>query len=143
MPDYSFARAWNTVAALAPNNVAIVCGSRKLTFAEFRHRSLQLAAALSHRGVVSGDKVAIQLVNGPEYLEAFYAALLLGCTPVNVNYRYVGAELAYLIENSDSTALIFHDDFLEVVRDALEALCPEQRPKAVLRVAHASKAATR
>ena len=141
MPDYSFARAWNTVADLAPNNVAIICGPKQLTFAEFRHRSLQLAAALSDRGVISGDKVAIQLVNGQEYLEVFYAALILGCTPVNVNYRYVGAELAYLIENSDSTALIFHDDFCEVVSEAIEALKPEHQPKALLRVAHASRVA--
>ena len=41
-------------------------------------------------------------VNAPEYLEAFFAAQKLGAVPVNVNYRYVGAELAYLLDNSDT-----------------------------------------
>ena len=50
-------------------------------------------------------------VNAPEYMEAFFAAQKLGCVPVNVNYRYVGAELAFLLDNSDSVALVYHDDF--------------------------------
>ena len=58
-------------------------------------------------------------VNAPEYLEAFFAAQKLGAVPVNVNYRYVGAELAYLLDNSDTAALVFHDEFAPTVADAL------------------------
>ena len=68
-------------------------------------------------------------VNAPEYLEAFFAAQKLGCVPVNVNYRYVGAELAYLLDNSDAVALVFHDEFAPTVADALAALAAERRPR--------------
>ena len=61
-------------------------------------------------------------VNTTEYLEAFFGAQKLGCVPVNVNYRYVGSELAYLLDNSDAVALVFHDDFASTVGDALAAL---------------------
>jgi non-ribosomal peptide synthetase component F len=105
--DRSFARAWRTVAELRPDRVAIVCGDRRLTFGDFDARAARLACVLRDAGVGPDDKVSIMCVNGPEYLEAFFAAQKLGAVPVNVNYRYVGAELAYLLDNSDTAALVF------------------------------------
>jgi fatty-acyl-CoA synthase len=135
--DRSFARAWRTVAELRPDRVAVVCGDRRLTFGELDRRASQLACVLRDAGVVADDKVAIMCVNSPEYVEAFYAAQKLGAVPVNVNYRYVGAELAYLLDNSDSVALVFHDDFAATVSDALATLPADRRPRLLLQVAHA------
>ncbi|HEY1737557.1 MAG TPA: AMP-binding protein, partial [Acidimicrobiia bacterium] len=137
MSDHAFARTWNTVAELAPDNVAVVCGARRATYAELHGRASALARALVAAGLTPGDKVAIELVNGIEYVESFYGALLAGCVPVNVNYRYVGSELAYLLDNSDARALVFHDDFASTVGEALDALPPARRPALLLRVAHA------
>ena len=136
MPDYSFARVWNTVAELAGDRIAITCGTRRLTYTEFQLRAQAVASVLDAGGLVAGDKVAIELVNTPEYLEVFYGALLLGCVPVNVNYRYLGAELAYLLENSDAKALIFHDDFAATVHDALLTLADRVTPRVLLMVDH-------
>jgi acyl-CoA synthetase (AMP-forming)/AMP-acid ligase II len=138
--DHSFARAWQTVAALAPERIAIVCGDRRATYGEFDERAERLAHVLRAQNVGPDDKVAIMCVNAPEYLEAFFAAQKLGAVPVNVNYRYVGAELAFLLENSDAVALVYHDDFAPTVDDALAALAPELRPRALLQVAHAGSA---
>src|SRR5215831_14181190 len=122
MADHSFARAWQTVTALAPDRTAIACGDRRLTYAEFDDRADRLARVLRASGLRPGDKVAIMCLNAPEYMEAFFAAQLLGCVPVNVNYRYVGAELAYLLENSDARAPVYHDAFAATVKDALAQL---------------------
>jgi fatty-acyl-CoA synthase len=135
--DRSFARAWRTVAELRPDRVAVVCGDRRLTFGELDRRAERLACVLRDAGVGPDHKVAIMCVNSPEYLETFYAAQKLGAVPVNVNYRYVGAELAYLLDNSDSVALVFHDDFSATVSDALETLLPDRRPRVLLQIAHA------
>jgi fatty-acyl-CoA synthase len=134
--DHSFARAWSTVAGLAPDRTAIVCGERRLTYATFDARAERLANALRAAGLEVGDKVAIMCVNGPEYLEAFFAAQKLGAVPVNVNYRYVGAELAYLLDNSDAVALVYHDEFAPTVADALRELAPGRQPRILLQVAH-------
>jgi 3-oxocholest-4-en-26-oate---CoA ligase len=134
--DHSFARAWRTVAEIRPDRVAIVCGDRRLTFAEFDDRATRLACVLRDSGVGPDDKVAIMCVNSPEYLEAFYAAQKLGAVPVNVNYRYVGTELAYLLDNSDSVVLVFHDDFAPTVADALATLPPDRRPRLLLQLEH-------
>jgi fatty-acyl-CoA synthase len=125
-----------TVAELAPERTAVVCGETRLTFGRFDERARRLARVLHDHGLAAGDKVAIMCVNSPTYLEAFFAAQKLGCVPVNVNYRYVGAELAYLLDNSDADALVFHDEFAPTVADALGGLAPERRPRVLLQVAH-------
>ncbi|MCU1430042.1 MAG: acyl-CoA synthetase (AMP-forming)/AMP-acid ligase [Actinomycetia bacterium] len=135
--DYSFARAWHDVATIAPERIAIACGDRHLSYGAFDERAEHLARFLRDAGVRANDKVAIQCVNGPEYLEAFYASLKLGAVPVNVNYRYVGHELAYLLENSDAVALVFHDEFAPTVERALQSLAPPQRPAVLVQVPHA------
>jgi fatty-acyl-CoA synthase len=119
--EESFGGAWATVAQLAPERPAIVCGERRLTFGELAARARALASAFHADGLRAGDKVAIELVNSPEYLETFFAAQLLGCVPVNVNYRYVEDELAYLLDNSDAAAIVFHGDFAPTVARAIAA----------------------
>src|SRR3954452_8607255 len=138
---HSFARAWRTVAELAPERTALVCGDRRSTFAQFDARAERLARFLRDAGLAPGDKVAIMCVNAPEYMETFYAAQKLGCVPVNVNYRYVGAELAYLLDNSDAAALIHHDQFATTVTDALAALPADRQPRLVVNVEHDYEAA--
>jgi acyl-CoA synthetase (AMP-forming)/AMP-acid ligase II len=137
MSDHSFARAWQTVAALAPERIALVCGERRVSFGEFDDRAERFAHVLRDAGVGPDDKVAIMCVNAPEYMEVFFGAQKLGCVPVNVNYRYVGAELAFLLDNSDAVALVYHDDFAATVDDALTALPDDRRPRVLLQVAHA------
>jgi fatty-acyl-CoA synthase len=136
VPGYAFARAWDDVATIAPERLAIACNDQHLTFAAFEARADRLARFLRDQGVQATDKVAIECVNGAEYLEAFYAALKLGAVPVNVNYRYVGAELAYLLDNSDSVALVFHDEFASTVAEALSSLPVERRPRVLVQLPH-------
>ncbi len=136
MSDHSFARAWQTVAALAPERTALVCGDRRVSFGDFDDRAERVAHVLRAAGVEPDDKVAIMCVNAPEYMEVFFGAQKLGAVPVNVNYRYVGAELAFLLDNSDAVALVYHDDFAATVADALAALPVDRRPRVLLQVAH-------
>jgi fatty-acyl-CoA synthase len=137
VPGYSFAAAWQAVATIAPDRVAIACGDRRVTFAELDTRAQHLARFLRDAGIGEGDKVAIECVNGPEYVEAFFAAQKLGAVPVNVNYRYVGTELAYLLENSDAVALVYHDEFAPTVDEALSLLDANRRPRVLVPVPHA------
>src|SRR5919206_52378 len=49
---------------------AIVCGARRLTYAEADERATRLAHHLASRGIGAHDHVALYLANGTEYLEA-------------------------------------------------------------------------
>ena len=68
--------------------------------------------------------MACALYNGNEYLEAEFAAFKVRAAPCNVNYRYVEAELRYLIDNSDAKA-VFFDASLADRFDAVRADLPK------------------
>jgi acyl-CoA synthetase (AMP-forming)/AMP-acid ligase II len=102
----NLADLFETVADAAPHAPAIVAAERRLTFAELEARSNQLAHALTARGVGPGDRVALLLPNGSEYLEGMLAAFKVRAIPVNVNYRYVDDELAALLADADPRVII-------------------------------------
>ena len=119
MPGWNFASVWDGIAAIVPDRDAIVCGARRVTWGEFSERSARLAWHLKTAGRLEpGDKVAIDLTNRPEYLETFYAALKLGCVPVNVNFRYQANEVEYLLDNSDAKVVVHGPEFADVVNTA-------------------------
>ncbi len=103
---WNYAAVWDGIAQEVPDREAVVCGEQRLTWRAFSERAHRLAAHLQHCGLAAGDKVAIDLPNRTEYLEAFYGALVLGCAPVNVNFRYTADEIHYVLDNSDALAVI-------------------------------------
>ncbi len=123
---WNFARVWEDLASVVPDRVAVVGAERRLTFAELDRRAERLAAVFAGAGLRRGDRVAINLYNSPEYVETFFAAAKLGCVPTNVNYRYTGHEVAYVLDNADARAVVFHADFAPVVEAALGQL--DDRP---------------
>ena len=128
--NWNYATVLRTVAAIVPDRDAVWCSGRGSTFGQFDARTDRLALALQRRGVSAGAKVAIELLNAPEYLEVFYAALKIGAVPVNVNYRYRDAELAYLLNYVDAAVVFVHDVFLSPLRQAFPNL--EGRPLVVV-----------
>jgi acyl-CoA synthetase (AMP-forming)/AMP-acid ligase II len=71
-------------------------------------RANQLAHHLAAQGIGPGDHVGIYGVNSVEWVESLWAIFKLRAVWININYRYVADELAYLFGNADLKALI-HD----------------------------------
>ncbi|MFM8303384.1 MAG: AMP-binding protein, partial [Actinomycetota bacterium] len=122
MPGWSFAEVWTAIAREVPDRPAVVCGDRTMTWAEFDERAARLASHLHAAGVRPGDRVALDLTNVPEYLETLFAAFKIGATPLNVNYRYLAAEVRYVLENSGARALVHAPAFAAVVTEAVAGL---------------------
>jgi fatty-acyl-CoA synthase len=89
-----------------PDAVALRFGGVSTTWRELDDRVRRLAAGLSARGVVKGDRVAVLMTNRPEFLEAVLAANLLGAIAVPVNFRLAAREVAYLLADSGARVLI-------------------------------------
>ena len=119
---WNLADIWEHNADRFPDATAQIHGDRSTTWAEFDRRADGLATALLATGATHQDKVAQYLYNCPEYLESMFAMYKAGLVPINTNYRYTDDELAYLWDNSDAVAVIFHGTFAErcnVLRDRL------------------------
>ncbi|RMI28253.1 acyl-CoA synthetase [Nocardia stercoris] len=103
---YNIADLVEHVVDLVPDRVAIAGENGQWTFAELEDRANRLAHLLRSNGVKPGDKVGVYARNTPGAVEAMLAIFKARAVMVNVNYRYVEAELQYLVENSDMVALI-------------------------------------
>jgi acyl-CoA synthetase (AMP-forming)/AMP-acid ligase II len=82
----------------------------RLTFAALDARANQLAHALAGLGVGPGDHVGCHLYDGNQYIETTLAAYKLRAVSVNVNFRYVDEELAYLFDNADLKVVVTEPD---------------------------------
>lgn len=131
MFDANWATLWEHVAAAVPDRPAVFHQDAVVTYRELDERAGRLAATLARAGVGRDSKVACYLYNCPEYLEAVYAAMKVDAVPVNVNYRYRGAELADLLTDSDAEVLVFPGSLAGHVRDALDRVAP---PKLLIQV---------
>lgn len=128
MSNWTFAGVWSLWAAEVPERDAIICGDDRLSWGDFADRAGRLASFLYAEGLRPGDKVAIDLLNRAEYLETFYAALALGCAPVNINFRYGVKETNYVVDDCDAKVVIHEPELAEVVTKAVRQIRKRWRP---------------
>ena len=112
---YNLADQWEAVSDRVGEREALVCGDRRLTYAQLEERANRLANHLAANGIGPGDFVGCYLTNGTEYLETLLACFKLRAVPVNINYRYVAEELRYLLADSGCVVLVCDADFVERV----------------------------
>jgi 3-oxocholest-4-en-26-oate---CoA ligase len=120
--SFNIADLFELVADAVPDRIALVSGSHRATFAQLDERTNRLADVLRSRGVGPGSHVGVHLFNGHQYIETMLAALKLRAVPINLNYRYVAAELRYLCENADLVAVVTQRELLPVLADAARGL---------------------
>ena len=121
----NLASAWEAIADVVGDHPAVSAAGRRFSWTEFDSRASRLAGTLADHGLGLDSKVALYLYNGHEYPEAQYAAFKVRGIPANVNYRYTGDELAYILENADAEALFFDHtlvDRVAAVRDRCSKL---------------------
>lgn len=122
MPSFNLADLFELVADAVGDREAVVTERRRITYAQLDERSNRLAHVLSTAGVRPGQHVGLQLLNGTEYLEGMLAAFKIRAVPININYRYVEAELHYLFDDADLKALIVHRTFVPRAAVAAEGV---------------------
>lgn len=92
------------------------------TFAEVEARANQLAHHLAASGVGPGDHVGIYALNRAEWVETLWAVFKLRAVWININYRYVEDELAYLFDNADLVHLVVEPEFVDRARSVAPQL---------------------
>ncbi|MEU0566669.1 acyl-CoA synthetase [Nonomuraea sp. NPDC005983] len=122
--EFNHADLFEALADAVGDRVAVVCGADRRTYAELDAEANRLAHYLRSVGVGPGEHVGLHLYNGVEYVAGVLAALKLRAVPINVNYRYVEAELLYLYRDSDIRALVYDVEF-----DARVAAVAGEAPK--------------
>ena len=117
---FNLADLFEQAADAWPDRDYLVAGAARRTYAEMEARANQLAHHLAAQGVGRGDHVGIYALNCVEWVETVWAVFKLRAVWVNINYRYVEDELAYIFDNADLVALVVAPEFAERAGGARE-----------------------
>ena len=137
MTAFTVAALNEAIADAIPEREAIVTSRRRLSWRDLQLRSRRLAHLLISAGLgcrrerdalapwESGqDHLALYLYNGVEYLEAMIGATKARVAAFNVNYRYVEDELAFLFNDAQARAIVYHASFAPRLARVLEKVPP-------------------
>ncbi len=109
-----------------PDREAIVYPRKDVrwTYREFDRRVTQFANVLRESGVEPGDRVSLLMYNSAEFAVAVFGLLRAGAVFNPINYRLAPGEVEYIVNDSDSEALLFEEATRETVDTARDA-CPD------------------
>jgi fatty-acyl-CoA synthase len=118
----NFGQMLSAHARLLPNRVGARDLERSMTFAQWNDRSCRLANALIGLGLSKGDRVAILGYNCVEWCEIFAATAKAGLVALPINFRLMGKEVQYIVENAEASAFIVQDELVGIVEDVRKDL---------------------
>src|ERR1044072_2612644 len=104
-------------ASLHPDRVAVVHGELRRTYAELAERCNRLAAPPRRNGLERHERVAALCPNVPELLELHHAVPQAGWVLAAINTRLSRAEIAYILEHSESRLLFVDEELAPLVGD--------------------------
>src|SRR2546427_1026285 len=115
----------DAAAARWGDREALVFRQRRYSFRQIAAEVDRVARGLIRAGLRAGEKVAIWLVNCPEWIFAMFALAKIGAVHVPINTRFRTVDLAQVLERSNTSTLITHDvsgpvDYLAMVRELAE-----------------------
>ncbi len=110
-------------AALFPDRIATVFGSRRRTWREVEDRVGRLAAGLVSLGVAPGDRVSVLALNSDRYIEIYLAIAWAGAVVVPGNVRWALPEHVHGIEDSGAD-LLFVDAHFAAMAESIAAATP-------------------
>lgn len=96
---------------------AIVYGATSYTYKELNARVDRVAHYLREQGISKGDRVALYMINCPQWIIVYYGIVRLGAAVVCVSAAYKSSELEHLIEDSQSALLITSESLLPNMPD--------------------------
>ena len=94
------------VTAENPRRTAIVEGETALSYRELNHSVLSLAGYLYWMGIRGGDRVAVLLPNGLNFVVSYFALAALGAIVVPLNDQYQDVELRRFLAETKASLLI-------------------------------------
>ena len=113
--DINIGRFLATRARLDGGRPALIADERRLTFAELDREACRAANVLRDHGVGTGDRVAVLLRNGVDYVALYYAAAKIGAILCGINWRLAAPEVDFILGDAEPKLLIHDAEFAPTI----------------------------
>lgn len=120
--SFNLADVFELAVDTYPDREYLVADGKRSTYRQMDERANQLAHHLAAQGIGKGDHVGIYAYNSLEWVEALWAVFKIRAVWININYRYVENELAYIFKNADLKALIVTREFAPLTANVIDSL---------------------
>jgi O-succinylbenzoic acid--CoA ligase len=120
----SFYAMFAQAVASAPEHEALSCNGERWTYAQVEREVTRIAAGLSMRGIVAGERVLMFISNKPEFVFMLYALQKIGAIAVPVGTREQGPGLTYILNQCGAAGVVFDSELADRIpaADAVPAL---------------------
>lgn len=106
LPDSVVAMLRTSVERDPDAEAVVEVDGPRLTYRELWDAAARVAGGLRASGVGRGDRVAIRLGNGIEWVLGFLGTLMAGGVAVPVNTRFTDAEAQYVVDDSGARVVL-------------------------------------
>ena len=109
IPKKSLIDVFNEAAEKFATQPALIFYGSKITYGQLQDEVNRFATVLSNSGVKKGDKVALYLLNSPQYIIAYFSILRVGGTVTPISPVYTSGEIKHQLNDSGARTLICQD----------------------------------
>ncbi|MGD8228785.1 MAG: long-chain fatty acid--CoA ligase [Desulfobacteraceae bacterium] len=106
IPDICVPELFDQAADKYSNKTALIFYGRKISYEKLKELTDRFAAALSDLGVGKGDTVALCVLNCPQYVIAYFAALKVGAMVTSISPVYTSHEVKHQLEDSGAKTVV-------------------------------------
>jgi len=118
IPEQSVVETFDKATDKWKDKTALIFYGRKISYRELRDQADRFATALGDLGVKKGERVALLLLNSPQFIIAYFGALKAGATLTPISPVYVSPEIKHQIEDSGATTIVCQDILYDHVEKA-------------------------
>jgi len=109
VPVISVPDLFNQVVEKYGKKPALIFYGKEISYTKLKELIDRFATALADLGVKKGDTVALYLLNCPQYVIAYFAALRIGAKVTPISPVYTSHEIKHQLQDSDATTMICQD----------------------------------
>lgn len=109
IPVVSIPELFDQVAGQFGKKTAVIFYGKKLNYHDLKDQADRFAAALADMGIQKGDRVALYLLNCPQYIIAYLGALKAGAVVTPVSPVYTSGEVKHQLSDSGAKVVVCQD----------------------------------
>jgi long-chain acyl-CoA synthetase len=122
VPLKSVPQAFDEAAGKFADKTAIVFYGRSISYRELRESADRLAGALTRLGLRKGERVALYLLNSPQFVIAYFAVLKCGGVVTPISPVYTSHEVRFQLDNSGARIVVCQDILFDKIEKCGAAL---------------------
>ncbi len=118
IPERPLPEVFDEIADKYSSRAAVIFYGNKISFGKLREEVDRFATALHELGIQKGDKVALYLLNSPQFIIAYFGSLKAGATLTPISPVYTSIEVKHQLEDSEAKSIVCQDFLYENVERA-------------------------